>query len=73
MGDVGAFLSHTLSFTLRFVMMHPSFICVMIRSKNWRGAKLVKDTTKNFFGGIKKKLVERWNRCFEVEGDYVEK
>jgi hypothetical protein len=25
-----------------------------------------------FFYGIKK-LVERWNRCVEVEGDYVEK
>jgi hypothetical protein len=36
--------------------------------------KLVKDATKKLFlsDGIKKKLT-RWNRCVEVEGDYVEK
>jgi hypothetical protein len=48
----------------------------MIRSENWRGANLIKDTTKNTFfpdGIKKKKLVKRWNRCVEVEGDYVEK
>jgi hypothetical protein len=28
---------------------------------------------KTFSGGIKKKLVKRWNRCVEVEGNYVEK
>jgi hypothetical protein len=45
---------------------------VTIRSKNWRGAKLVKDATKKLFYGIKK-LVKSWNRCVEVEEDYVEK
>jgi hypothetical protein len=45
---------------------------VTIRSKIWRGAKLVKDATKKlyFSDGIKK-LLKRWNPCFEVEGDYV--
>jgi hypothetical protein len=43
---------------------------------HWRGAKLVKDATppppKKNSDGIKK-LVKLWNRCVEVEGDYVEK
>jgi hypothetical protein len=30
-------------------MMQPSFICVTIRYKNWRGAKLVKDANKKLF------------------------
>jgi hypothetical protein len=30
----------------------------MIRCKNWRGAKLVKDTTKKLFSGGMKKLVD---------------
>jgi hypothetical protein len=42
-------------------------------SKKWRGAKLVKDITKNLFSFGIKKLVKRWNRYIEVEGDYVEK
>jgi hypothetical protein len=48
---------------------------IFIRLKShWRGAKLVKDATKkNFFDGIKKKLVKHWNRRVEVEGDYIEK
>jgi hypothetical protein len=46
---------------------------VTIRSKNWRGAKLVKDATQILFSVIIKQLVKRWNRCVEVEGDYVEK
>jgi hypothetical protein len=37
--------------------------------QNW-----LKTQPKNFFSDeIKKKLVKRWNRCVEVEGDYVEK
>jgi hypothetical protein len=35
--------------------------------QNW-----LKTQPKNFFLTIKK-LVKRWNRCVEVEGDYVEK
>jgi hypothetical protein len=36
-----------------------------------RGAKWVKEATeKNFSGGIKTP-VKLWNRCVEVEGDYV--
>jgi hypothetical protein len=46
---------------------------VTIRSRNWRGAKLVKDATKKLFSDGIKKLVKRWNRCVEVEEDYVEK
>jgi hypothetical protein len=46
---------------------------VTIRSKNWRGAKLVKDVSKKTFSDGIEKLVKRWNRCVEVEGDYVEK
>jgi hypothetical protein len=48
---------------------------VTIRFKNWRGAKLVKDATKKkfFFSGGIKKFVKSWNRCVEVEGDYIEK
>jgi hypothetical protein len=44
------------------------------RRRHWRGAKSVRDATKTFFfsDGITK-LVEHWNRCVEVEGDYVEK
>jgi hypothetical protein len=39
------------------------------------GFNLLKTQPKNFFSdGIKKKeLVKCWNRCVEVEGDYVEK
>jgi hypothetical protein len=37
--------------------------------QNW-----LKTQTKNFFlTEFKKKLVKIWNRCVEVEGDYVEK
>jgi hypothetical protein len=37
--------------------------------QNW-----LKTQPRNFFyDGIKKELVKRWNRCVEVEGDYVEK
>jgi hypothetical protein len=55
-------------------MMHPSFICgVTIRSKIWRGAKLVKNATKELFSDGIKKVVKRWNRCVEVDGDYAEK
>jgi hypothetical protein len=46
---------------------------VTIRSKNWRGAKLVKNATKKLFSDGSKKIVKRWNRCVEVEGDYIEK
>jgi hypothetical protein len=47
---------------------------VTIRSKNWRGAKLVKDAAKKtFFLTEFKKHVKRWNRCFKDDGDYVEK
>jgi hypothetical protein len=28
---------------------------------------------KNFFSDGIEKLVEHWNRCVEVEGDYIEK
>jgi hypothetical protein len=35
-------------------------------------AKLVKDATKTFLTELKE-LVKRWNRCVEIEGDYVEK
>jgi hypothetical protein len=42
-------VDYTMSFTLRFVTMHPSFTAVTIRCKNWRGAKLVKDATKKTF------------------------
>jgi hypothetical protein len=36
---------------------------------------LLKTQPENFpfSDGIKKKIVKRWNRCVEVEGDYVEK
>jgi hypothetical protein len=33
---------------------------------------LVKDTVKKTSDGIKK-LVKRWDRCVDVEEDYVEK
>jgi hypothetical protein len=48
---------------------------VTIRYKNWRGEKLVKDVTKKtfFFSDGIKQLVKRWNRCVEVDGDYIEK
>jgi hypothetical protein len=36
--------------------------------QNW-----LKTQPANFFSGRIKKLVKRWNRCVEVEGDYVEK
>jgi hypothetical protein len=42
--------------------------------KSWRSAKLVKDATKKLFFLMElKKLLKRWNRCVEVEGDYVGK
>jgi hypothetical protein len=48
-------------------MMHQSFM-VTIRSKNWRGAKLVKRRNrKDFLSDGIKKLEKRWNRCVEVE------
>jgi hypothetical protein len=34
---------------------------------------LVKDVTKKIVSDGIKKLVKCWNRCVEVEGDYVEK
>jgi hypothetical protein len=37
------------------------------------GAKLITDPSKNLFSDGIKKLLKRWNRCVEVEGDYVEK
>jgi hypothetical protein len=37
------------------------------------GAKLVKDATKNCFPNGTKNLVKPWDRCVEVEGNYVEK
>jgi hypothetical protein len=37
-----------------------------LRGSHWRGAKLVKDETKNFFPTELKKLVIHWKRCFEV-------
>jgi hypothetical protein len=41
-----------------------------IRSKNWRGAKLVKGETKKlFFLTELNNHVKRWKRCVEVEGD----
>jgi hypothetical protein len=48
---------------------------VTIPSKNRRSAKLVKEATqkKVFFSDGIKELVKRWNRCVEVEEDYVEK
>jgi hypothetical protein len=45
---------------------------VTIRSKNWCGAKLVKDATKKKTDGIKK-LAKLWNRCVEINGNCVEK
>jgi hypothetical protein len=36
--------------------------------RNW-----LKKQSKNFFSDGIKKLMKRWNRCVEVEGDYVEK
>jgi hypothetical protein len=36
--------------------------------QNW-----LKTQPKNFFSDWIKKLVKRWNRYVEVEGDYVEK
>jgi hypothetical protein len=46
---------------------------VTIRSKSWRGSKLAKDASKKLFLLTElKKHVKRWNRCVEVEGDYVE-
>jgi hypothetical protein len=45
----------------------------MICSKNWQGAKLVKDSTKNFLSDRIKKFVKCWNQSVEVKGDYVEK
>jgi hypothetical protein len=35
--------------------------------------KWLKPQAENFFVTELKKLVKRWNRCVEVEGDYVEK
>jgi hypothetical protein len=34
---------------------------------------LVKDATKICFSDGIKRILKRWNRCVEVEGDYVEK
>jgi hypothetical protein len=36
-------------------------------SKNWRGANLVKDATKNFFSDGSKKHVKIWILRFEIE------
>jgi hypothetical protein len=44
-----------------------------IHSRNWRGAKSLQTQQKNFFSDGIKKLAKRWNRCVEVDGDYVEK
>jgi hypothetical protein len=48
---------------------------VTIRSKNWRGAKLVKEATKTttFFSDRIRELVTYWNQCVEAEKDYAEK
>jgi hypothetical protein len=56
-------------------MVHQLSSAVTIRSKNWYGAKLVKDASKKLFflTELKKKIVKLWNRCVEIEGDYVEK
>jgi hypothetical protein len=54
-------------------MMHPSFICGDDSLEERRCAKFVNDATKKPLSEGIKKLVIRWNRCFEVEGDYVEK
>jgi hypothetical protein len=35
--------------------------------------KLVKDETKKRFPDVIRKLIKSWNKCVEVEGDYVEK
>jgi hypothetical protein len=43
------------------------------RRSHWRGVKLVKDATKNFFFSDRvEKLVKCWNRCVEVKENYVE-
>jgi hypothetical protein len=34
---------------------------------------LVKEAIKKLLSTELKKLVNRWNRCVKVEGDYVEK
>jgi hypothetical protein len=36
---------------------------------------LLKEATKNlfFWRNFKTKIVKYWNRCIEVEGDYVER
>ena len=33
----------------------------------------IKDTPKEFFEQGLRKLVERWKKCIELNGDYVEK
>jgi histone-lysine N-methyltransferase SETMAR len=35
--------------------------------------KMLRDQTKTFFLEGKRKLVDRWTKCIEKEGDYVEK
>jgi len=45
----------------------------MIRSINWFSAKLLKDATKKLFSDGIKTFVKSWNRCLEVEGNYVGK
>jgi hypothetical protein len=46
---------------------------VTIRCKIWGGAELAKDATKKLFSYGNKKLIKRWNRCVEVEEDYIGK
>jgi hypothetical protein len=46
---------------------------VTIRSEDRRSGKLVKDATKKLFSDGIKKLVKRWNRWVEIEGNYFEK
>jgi hypothetical protein len=55
-------------------MMHPIFICgdnflKVGAVQNW----LQTQPKKTFFLTELKTRVKRWNRCVEVEGDYVEK
>jgi hypothetical protein len=45
----------------------------MIHSKNWCGAKLVKYTTQKTFSDRIKIFIEHWNRCIEVDRDYIER
>jgi hypothetical protein len=43
------------------------------RSKKWSDAKLVEDPVKKPFSDGIEEIVKGWNRCVEVEGNYIEK